>query len=53
MKNKKYKTMKVFDCWDMPENISKLFFDVMEGTGNDCYVNWCVNSSTEESKDEA
>jgi len=37
----KYKTLKVFDCQDMPEDVRKTFFDLVEG-GNDCYIDWDI-----------
>lgn len=31
--------MKVFDCQEgMPENIKRVFFELYNDTGNDCYV---------------
>ena len=35
----KYRTMKLFDCYDMPEDIRKEFFANWEGIkGNDSFV---------------
>ena len=34
---------KVFDCWDMPDNVREKFFELCSGgnsVGNDCYVSW-------------
>jgi hypothetical protein len=39
----KYKTLKVFDCQDMPEDVRKTFFDYVE-SGNDCYIDWDIAS---------
>jgi len=34
------KTMKVFDCQDMPADVRKEFFDNSEANQNDCYVSF-------------
>jgi hypothetical protein len=46
-KKSAYKIMKVFDCQDMPENIRQMFFELCE-SGNDCYVDWTINGTTDE-----
>lgn len=37
------KLMKVFDCQDMPDHVRKQFFEISE-KGNDCYVDWYLDS---------
>ena len=34
----KFKTQKVFDCQDMPQNVMDAFFDRQRGRSNDSYV---------------
>ena len=43
MKNKNYKTMKVFDCQceEMPEDVQEAFFSFYE-CGNDVIVEWTI-----------
>jgi hypothetical protein len=51
--------MKVFDCQDMPDDIKKIFFDIMEPRfkalmlGNDCYVDFDIDFEEPESIDES
>ncbi len=40
MKTKNYKVMKVFDCWDMPEEPRKALFECWDDKGNDTFVEW-------------
>jgi hypothetical protein len=40
MADKMYKTMKVFDCQNMPEDVKASFFEATEGSDNDCYLFW-------------
>jgi hypothetical protein len=35
---KAFKTMKVFDCTDMPANVQKKFYDDTRGKSNDVYL---------------
>lgn len=47
------KTMKVFDCQEMPYDIRKTFFEWVNsdnGHGNDCLVNWNTQTWTEEAE---
>ena len=40
----KYKTMKVFDCQKMPQDVMKMFFVWFRDSGNDdCYFVWHIN----------
>lgn len=36
---RKFEMLKVFDCWDMPDDVRQVFFERC-GQGNDCYVGW-------------
>lgn len=43
--SKKYKTLKVFDCQDMPKALRQDFMEnEREGLarGNDCYIDWRI-----------
>lgn len=35
-----YKLVKQFDCQDMPNDVSRCFFEETQGAGNDCLVKW-------------
>lgn len=54
MSKQKFKTMKVFDCQDMPDDVRRAFFDHYRdwGPGNDSYVNWTIKTDTDPSKEE-
>ena len=46
MKKEIMKLQKVFDCYDMPNDVMKVFFEETEGEGNrgnDVYVSWDIN----------
>lgn len=48
MKNKyKYKTYKVFDCQDMPDDLCSKFLETYEKS-NDVYVSWTIKGSSPE-----
>lgn len=34
-----FEMLKVFNCWDMPDDVRQVFFERCE-QGNDCYVGW-------------
>lgn len=38
----KYKTLKVFDCQDMPRELCYAFLKLWDNKCNDVYVNWEV-----------
>lgn len=40
---KMYVMMKVFDCYDMPKELRREFFDRSEA-GNDCYVSYFLEA---------
>ena len=40
-----YKTFKVFQCSDMPDQVRSEFWKQTSGHGNDCCVYWKVSSS--------
>ncbi len=40
-----FKTKKVFDCQDMPEDLKRKFFELDDhNRGNDCYIDWWIAS---------
>ena len=45
-KEPSFRIRKVFDCLQMPRDVSKLFFEAIQDRndmiGNDCYVDWKV-----------
>lgn len=50
-----FKTMKVFDCQDMPEDAKEAFFDIEsfnDGRSNDSYVCWTIGELAYGWKDE-
>ena len=42
MKIKKYKSMKVFDCQEMPQNIKDAIFEEFSGYNNDICIEYLV-----------
>lgn len=44
----KFKLMKVFDCYDMPETLRNGFFNLWDNKGNDSTVEWYTQGSIEE-----
>lgn len=42
-----YKTLKIFDCQDMPKEVKQHFFEIYRysGVGNYCYVDYNVADS--------
>lgn len=44
-----FKTMKVFDCQDMPDDVRKAFFELFSGrASNGCFVEMSIDHSTPE-----
>ncbi len=46
------KTMTVYDCQDMPENVQEAFWSFFrraeyDSVGNDCYVDWWVEAEVD------
>ena len=48
----KYRTMKVFDCQDMPEALRYKFLDLWDDKGNDSSVEWTVRGDIYEGDDD-
>ena len=46
---KKFKTMKVFDCQDMPDDLCRIFLLTWDNKCNDVFVSWTIAGSTSES----
>lgn len=41
------KTMKVFDCQDMPGDLGRRFLALWDNKCNDVYVDWTVDDDTD------
>ena len=52
MMAKNYTTIKVFDCTDMPKDVHDAFFNINDDVGNDCYVDYYIQSEVFDPNDD-